>query len=204
VTLVEDLDGRDYEGGDISNKDRGLYSIMRTTEELHSDVAELCPISGREGWIAYTSFYHTARVWDLRTDECIWILAGHSGDIMGLLELSNDVLVTTSRDDTIRLWKIRPEAESELQLVSHKRITPNCRVIDNVRANCVVAIINKTFFVTGDTGDQSLRVWNSAGGFVTKCTLPVTPWRICEGTRDGEVIVQSSMDHVVVVQLAFR
>lgn len=48
-------------------------------------------------------------MWDLSTHRCLLTLRGHSDTPMGLVQLYDGRVVSSSKDQTLRMWSLRGE-----------------------------------------------------------------------------------------------
>merc|ERR1712166_231022 len=50
---------------------------------------------------------HTARIWDVKSGDCIKTLEGHTKDVRDVsFSPNNQYVVSGSDDETVRIWKI--------------------------------------------------------------------------------------------------
>ena len=48
----------------------------------------------------------TIKIWDLTSGACKLTLLGHTGEVMGLKQISSQILASGSFDGTIKLWNL--------------------------------------------------------------------------------------------------
>lgn len=66
--------------------------------------------TGRE--LVTGSLDTTAKVWNIETGECKQTLRGHKGLVLVNYNPASERILTLSRDNTCRIWKLEPEASS--------------------------------------------------------------------------------------------
>lgn len=76
----------------------------------HSD-AVVC-LAQSEGLVISGSYDNQARLWD-NTGRCLCILAGHTNGVKGVFIISPLNVLTTSRDETVRLWALPENLAAE-------------------------------------------------------------------------------------------
>lgn len=89
---------------------------------------------------------NTLEVWNLKTGEQMWTLMGHTRQILQVIYLNADMIITICMDGSFKIWNI------------NTGICENTVVGD---ATCV-ALISDNTFVTGSE-DGSLKIWDFEG-----------------------------------------
>jgi Prp8 binding protein len=84
---------------------QSLQNMYQVTSVCFTDTAEQVVSGGID---------NDLKVWDLRKNEVIYTMHGHSDTVTGM-ELSPDgsYLLTTAMDNTVRIWDVRPFAPQE-------------------------------------------------------------------------------------------
>jgi len=160
----------------------GMFSgavEMRRTDDLGVILASFKPHSGiidcicelEDGSFVSGSTTKTIKRWD-RNGMVLQTLSGHSDTVMRLIKLNSDIVVGSSRDSTVTMWKV-----STGQLL-HK-LTLHTDWIDGLMK------LSEDKFVTA-SWDHTLRVWNRRGECIGTIT---TDCGIRAMTRLGDSIV---------------
>jgi WD40 repeat protein len=104
----------------------------------------------------------TARVWSVKTGDCLLPLEGHTDDITSMCALGDGRLASASKDTTVRVWNA--ESGACLVLNGHTGpVTSVCALGDGQLASA--------------SKDTTVRVWNAESGaclVVLEHTGPVT------------------------------
>lgn len=87
------------------------------------------------------------KVWNLKNYTIIKELKGHTGIILKLLKVNNNLVLSGSVDKTIILWDI-DQYKLLFQFSGHSKGV--------YRA---IELINENTFISG-TGDKTIRVWD--------------------------------------------
>ena len=105
----------------------------------------------------------TARVWDLRTGTCRYVLKGHVS-LVGLLSLSPSYLVSASADATLRVWN--PDTGEQVHTFDH-------------RTGAVTAVAHDEYKVLSGA-EGSLKLWDiRSGAFVRNLLTDITGvWQV--------------------------
>jgi len=100
------------------------------------------------------------KVWDLRRDEVIFTLEGHSDTITGMeLSPSGTHMLTNAMDNTMRSWDVRPYAPSNR---CERVFTGHTHGFEKNLLRCSWSPDGKQ--VSGGSGDQMVHIWNVATG----------------------------------------
>jgi WD40 repeat protein len=88
-------------------------------------------------------------IWDWINAKGKYSLKGHTDEITCLLYLYDGLLVSGSKDTTIRIWNTVNNSKIEIKRHKHK-------------INCLVNIIEKKMFASG-SDDRTIKIWNKNG-----------------------------------------
>ncbi len=102
-------------------------------------------------WLASASWDKTIRLWDATTGELIRTMTGHSGDVTGLVWLSDNRIVSVAQDHTAIIWNANDGTVMHT-LTGHSG-----------EVNVVAATLDSTLVATAGW-DKSIRVWDAATG----------------------------------------
>jgi WD40 repeat protein len=58
-----------------------------------------------DGNLATASEDKSIKIWNMKNNECLKTLNGHTDLVFGTVILDNGLLVSASRDKTIRIWQ---------------------------------------------------------------------------------------------------
>lgn len=72
--------------------------------KIECRTTELCALG--QGLLAAGGPDGTVRVWDTRTGECLWTLAGHTAIVWSLIAMPDKKLASGSADRTVRVWDL--------------------------------------------------------------------------------------------------
>ena len=110
---------------------------------------------------------HTARIWELSTNECLAVLRGHAGYIIAVeFEEQSDIYaITASSDKTIKRWGPLPLVENDNGESEHTTIWPHKQ---NSKIQCIrvlgsivfSASYNSTIVAIDLTNGHQLRQFN--------------------------------------------
>ncbi len=100
----------------------------------------------------------TVRIWNLTTNECKFNLTGHTDWVMGLKQITFDLLASGSYDATIKLWNTT-SGELIRTLTNHTGyIEWSLDLIMDYRGE------KQTVLVSGGHLDKTIKVWNWTNG----------------------------------------
>ena len=109
------------------------------------------------------------RVWDVATEACTHVLAGHTQEVFGLyMSAGGGVLISSSLDGTIKRWGLR-QGTGRWECIT----TLDCNfggpfsLASHARAGCVSVAPGGDFAVSGAC-DRHIRVWNLKTGVCLK------------------------------------
>jgi U3 small nucleolar RNA-associated protein 13 len=163
----------------------------------HTDVVMAVDVNRTGDVAASCSKDHTARVWRVDTLKSVALCEGHTEAVgaLALAKLSNDFLITGSKDKTIKLWDLASvdtaSSSTELQPV-RARFTQRAHDRD---INSIAVAPNDKFFATASQ-DKTIKLWNTAD-----MTLLAT----LQGHRRGVWCVEfSPVDQVLVTFTSLR
>ena len=72
-------------------------------QEHNRSVRSICQI-GNTNFIATASFDHTIKIWDINKSTSVQTLQGHNSSVINVIYHSNDYLISSSNDKTIKIW----------------------------------------------------------------------------------------------------
>ena len=93
----------------VSDKQVLFWSDEKTRDaRLHDDWVSDASVSDNGEYLVSASQDGTARIWSSRTTVPLAVLRGHRNEVTHALFGPAGQVVTTSRDHTVRLWRVRP------------------------------------------------------------------------------------------------
>ncbi|MEZ6143595.1 MAG: protein kinase [Zavarzinella sp.] len=104
--------------------------------------------------IASASWDNVVRIWDVKRHQAIFELRGHRGIVMGVQFINEQVMVTASNDNSIRLWKL-PQRGNQLKIVSPSQIVSDHR--DSIKS--LVISPDRKQLASGDA-QGTIRLWD--------------------------------------------
>ena len=105
------------------------------------------------------------RVWDLRKDEVLYSLDGHSDTITGMeLSPSGTHLLTNSMDNTLRSWDVRPYAPANRCI---RVFTGHTHGFEKNLLRCSWSTDGK--MVSAGSSNNMVNIWNVASGELLYC-----------------------------------
>ena len=72
-------------------------------QEHNRSVRSICQI-GNTNYIATASFDHTIKIWDINKSTSVQTLEGHSSSVINVIYHSDEYLISSSNDKTIKIW----------------------------------------------------------------------------------------------------
>ena len=72
-------------------------------QEHNRSVRSICQI-GNTNYIATASFDHTIKIWDINKNTSLQTLEGHSSSVINVIYHSDEYLISSSNDKTIKIW----------------------------------------------------------------------------------------------------
>ena len=81
---------------------------------LSNPVRTFCQID--ENHFASGSFDKTIKIWEINTWKCVQTLEGHTGNIIGIINLKMDgkqAIASCSNDKSIKIWEKEPPKKEE-------------------------------------------------------------------------------------------
>lgn len=90
--------------GQICIWDPRSTRCVQTIEEKAGEIQKIRILNDYR--IATSTFDYKIRIWNIGKQEFLTVLEGHTSSIHDLLLFSNDILVSTGQDKTIRTWDI--------------------------------------------------------------------------------------------------
>lgn len=117
---------------------------------LKGHSASVRAVTGSANILISGSYDHTARVWDLRTNECKWVLAGHTDRIYSCVyDVKRNRCYTGSVDNTVRIWDLET-GETISILEGHQILVGLITTSENVLVSAAA--------------DSTVRVWDPETG----------------------------------------
>ncbi|GME79830.1 unnamed protein product [[Candida] boidinii] len=101
---------------------------------LRGHTASVRAVSGHANILVSISYDTNARVWDLKTGECKWLLQGHTDRIYScVLDVERNRCISGSVDNTVRVWDLKTGEtaailEGHSMLVGLLTLSPNALV----------------------------------------------------------------------------
>ncbi|KDQ63521.1 hypothetical protein JAAARDRAFT_75861 [Jaapia argillacea MUCL 33604] len=140
--------GTDLLDGESTDKGAGISSYHQFALEGHDHVVRALAAQGRT--IVSASYDCTARVWDIATRNCTWILIGHTGKVYNVaLDTNRNHAYTSSMDDTVRIWNLQTGQ-------CHHLLTGHTSLVGLLR-------LSPSHLVSA-AADTTLRVWDPTNG----------------------------------------
>ena len=132
---------------DIRNFNDGttLLSTLRGHRHWVMDLVQL-----DDNTLASCSHDHTARIWDLKTNECKFILEGHRDRVYVLKQINSTILASGSWDFTIKLWDTS----------SGKLIRTLEGHTDSIHMNLELINNGQLLISGGSNTDKTIKTWN--------------------------------------------
>lgn len=120
--------------------------------------------SPNEHFIASGSVDQTARLWDFKTNDCICIFEGHSGQIWDVAFSPNgQLLATASLDHTIRCWDVETHKHLAILEGHTNGVTSVAFSSDGQR------LISSSF-------DGTIKLWHVQTGECIRTLRPTKPY----------------------------
>ncbi|ODQ44612.1 hypothetical protein PICMEDRAFT_55424 [Pichia membranifaciens NRRL Y-2026] len=121
---------------------------------LRGHTAAVRAVTGYANIVISGSYDSTARVWDLRTGECKWILKGHTGNIYSCVyDVKRNRCYTGCDDNTLRVWDLNT-GETIAILEGHQSLVGLITSSDNVLVSAAA--------------DSTVRLWDPDTGQTKK------------------------------------
>lgn len=130
-----------------NNKKKNKTFLKRTLDEHTGSINAICLTNDRQT-IVTGSEDHTARIWDVKTEECTALLEGHTNYITSVC-VSDEHVFTASADYSIRKWDLK---------------TGECVYEFNGHNSTVNKIIYSQGLLFSGSYDRTARCWNAEHG----------------------------------------
>ncbi|VEU20476.1 DEKNAAC101314 [Brettanomyces naardenensis] len=141
---------------------------------LRGHTGSVRAVTGRANILISGSYDTTARVWDLRTGECKFVLAGHADRIYSCVyDFERNQCYTGSVDNTVRIWDLS---------------TGKCNAILEGHQMLVGLIASSRNALVSAAADWTVRIWDPDTG---------QPRSVLRGHNSAITCVQNS-DYVIV------
>jgi WD40 repeat protein len=179
---------------------------FRFRNTLHSDVAYCVSWSPNGRRIVTASLDAQCKVLDVSNGQLISQLAGHSRGVTSACFLTDDLLVTASLDDSIRVWRLPPTSNASntgvvvsgalVRTLSNHTAPVSALALRPVpRPN--VQLATELSMIASISEDRSVRFWQPTIGrmvrFARLNSVPLSSvWlrngeRLAVGSRDGSI-----------------
>lgn len=136
--------------------------------------------------------------------SCLYTISSmHFGTIVGLLELSNGAIASSSSDNTIKIWSI-PDKEEEKKKESNDFDTKDIIILEEgaTYESCLLQIDDDT--IVSGSGDGRVKLWSIKCASVFKflighssyvsCLLKISNQKIISGGADCRIIIWNLPD----------
>lgn len=141
---------------------------------LKGHTAPVRAVTGYANILISGSYDSTARVWDLRTGECKWVLEGHTGKIYSCVyDVKRNRCYTGSIDNTLRIWDLNT-GETIAILEGHQILVGLITSSDNVLVSAAA--------------DSTIRLWDPDTGQARKVFRGHSAAITCVGNDDYKVL----------------
>lgn len=124
------------------------------TLKNNSNIIHELDISDDNTMVASANHNKTITVWNIETGKLINTLSGHTGFVYAVKWLSDNLIVSGSRDNTIKIWNVK-DSSLVNTLYGHKD-----RVCDIILSN------DKRFFLS-QSWDRVSNIWNKNGDLIS-------------------------------------
>ena len=153
-----------------------------STQVLPDSLERLRPLSALPDryTVCFETEAHSIRIWDGRLTQWRSVLAGHTGPVLGVLDLSFERLLSWSEDKTLRVWNI-DTGDCLAVLRGHTGVVSGAAVLSDGR-------------LLSWSTDATLRVWHPATassvltltGHLAAVTIgvPLQPDLVLSGSND--------------------
>lgn len=141
---------------------------------LKGHSASVRAVTGYSNILISGSYDHTARVWDLRTNECKWVLSGHTDRIYSCVyDIKRNRCYTGSVDNTVRIWDL-DTGETISILEGHQILVGLITSSENVLVSAAA--------------DSTVRVWDPDTGHAQHVFRGHSAAITCVANDDRKVI----------------
>ncbi|KAG7710555.1 hypothetical protein KL933_001142 [Ogataea haglerorum] len=138
----EELPDEPIELDETSNK--YLVKVLR------GHTGSIRAVSGSANVLVSGSYDANARVWDLRTGECKWLLSGHTERIYScVLDVKKNRCISGSADNTVRIWDLNT-GETVAILEGHQNLVGLVTLSENALVSAAA--------------DSTVRIWDPNTG----------------------------------------
>lgn len=136
--------------------------------------ASIRAVTGHANILISGSYDSTARVWDLRTGECIFVLIGHTDRIYSCVyDVERNVCYTASVDNTVRIW--------DLTTGKTKHILEGHQILVGLITSSPNALISAA-------ADSTVRIWDPDTGMPKHVLRGHTSAITCVANDDYKVL----------------
>ena len=135
------------DSGDAANKKKDKTFLKNTLDEHSGSINAICLTNDRQSIIT-ASEDHTARIWDVRTEECSNLLEGHTSYITSCC-VSDEHLFTGSADWSVRKWDLK---------------TGECLFEYNGHKSTVNKVVYLQGVLSSGSYDRTVRCWHAEEG----------------------------------------
>ena len=143
----------------VAGLDQGnisIYSLkdgrlIRTFRAHAGEVDDLVRLMGSGNLVASSGKDRLIKIWDLASGACKLTLLGHTGEVMGLKQISSQILASGSFDGTIKLWNLST-GKLIRTLTGHSDGIP-----------LAVDLINNGQTLVSGSYDQTIKLWDWSG-----------------------------------------
>lgn len=150
----------------------------------------------QDDYLVSVSADRTARVWDLRTQRCLYPpLSGHTGSVIAVqfdAAAHNDVIITGDGDGNVMVWRFSTGEAIKTIVEAHV-------------GNVLSLDFDHRYLVTGGR-DSKIKLWNRHSLDVNNTDIPEFAARPAEGDRYQEYSLLATFDghHKAVLTLKLR
>jgi WD40 repeat protein len=128
------------------------------------------------GNVVSAAWFNRTNEWDMKTKSILRTFAGHSDDVMMVIELSDKTIATASRDQTVRVWET----------------TGQCVRVLRGHSSCVRAVVELSDGTLLTCCDNTIRKWKRDGECVSVSTIMVDDSIQClRAMKNGSIVLGS-------------